>query len=146
MTSTAWLPLNEYALRSGTSISTLRRKIKNNSIEYRMEDGRYLIRGDDLVFNEPKTTPYVSSDAAPTNRPPIMQAVEIPLLSTATNGADNFEEVIRLKTSLDETALRMRALEARVNGLVKKLDFFSEQNAELKMLVKLFEEKLDKRA
>lgn len=142
MTTITWLPLNEYAMRSGTSISTLRRKIKTNAIEFKMEEGRYLIRGDDLAFNEPKTTPFVSTDAAPAKafvkeRPPTEIFEEAPSAKS--------EEVSKLKIQLDDTALRLRALDARVNGLVKKIEFFLEENAELKMLVKLFEEKLDKR-
>jgi hypothetical protein len=39
--------------------------------------------------------------------------------------------------------MKWRALEARVNGLSKKVDFLVEQNSELNMLVKVFEEKLD---
>ena len=46
----------------------------------------------------------------------------------------------------DDNVLRWKALEARVSGIAKKLEFFSEQMAEAKMLVKLFEEKLDHRA
>lgn len=140
MSTNTWLPLNEYALRSGTSISTLRRKIKTNAIEYKMEEGRYLIRGDDLAFNEPKTTPFVSSDAAPAKKP----SAEITSLVAAA--LEPSIEMLELKKQLDESALRIRALDARVSGLAKKLEFFSEQNAELKMLVKLFEEKLDRRA
>jgi hypothetical protein len=50
-----------------------------------------------------------------------------------------------LKRNGEEGGLRWRALEARVSGLAKKLDFFAEQMAELKMLVKIFEERLDER-
>src|SRR5580658_7010335 len=42
-----WLPLIEYSVRSGVSLSTIRRKIKSNSIKYRLEKGRYLILFDD---------------------------------------------------------------------------------------------------
>jgi len=38
-----WLPLTEYSVKSGISTSTIRRKIKSNSIQYRLENGRYLI-------------------------------------------------------------------------------------------------------
>jgi hypothetical protein len=42
-----WLPLIEYSVKSGVSLSTIRRKIKSNTIRYRLEKGRYLI-----LFNE----------------------------------------------------------------------------------------------
>ena len=38
-----WLPLMEYAMRKGVSLSTLRRYIKSRKVEYRLEDGRYLL-------------------------------------------------------------------------------------------------------
>lgn len=38
-----WVPLMDYAMRKGVSLSTLRRQIKANKIEYRVESGRYLI-------------------------------------------------------------------------------------------------------
>lgn len=41
-----WIPLMEYAVRKGVSLSTLRRHIKANKIQYKVEHGRYLIRND----------------------------------------------------------------------------------------------------
>lgn len=38
-----WLPLIEYSVKTGVSLSTIRRKIKSNGIQYRLEKGRYLI-------------------------------------------------------------------------------------------------------
>jgi hypothetical protein len=148
-----WLPLTEYALRSGMSISTLRRKIKSNSIEYRMEEGRYLIRSDDLLDDtqeaKPAHTPFAfssSDQVLPKQlkqeaKPPLPPKKELPV----QNGASAELEVFRqeMKKVREEDLLRWRALEARVSGVARKLDMFSEQISELKMLVKIFEEKLD---
>lgn len=38
-----WLPLVEYSLKSGVSLSTIRRKIKSNTIPFRLDKGKYLI-------------------------------------------------------------------------------------------------------
>lgn len=38
-----WLPLIEYSVRTGVSLSTIRRKIKSHSIPFRLEKGKYLI-------------------------------------------------------------------------------------------------------
>ena len=40
---TTWLPLTEYSSKYHVSISTLRRRIKADSIKYQFNDGRYLI-------------------------------------------------------------------------------------------------------
>lgn len=39
----SWLPLTEYSSKYHVSISTLRRRIKTDTIKYQFEDGRYLI-------------------------------------------------------------------------------------------------------
>jgi hypothetical protein len=38
-----WIPLMDYAMKEGISLSTLRRYIKASKIPYRLENGRYLI-------------------------------------------------------------------------------------------------------
>ncbi len=38
-----WIPIVEYALKKGVSVSTLRRRIRSNQLEHRLEKGRYLI-------------------------------------------------------------------------------------------------------
>jgi hypothetical protein len=49
-----WLPLNDYANKHHISISTLRRRIKSNKIQFKLEDGKYFIFEDDTqrVVNE----------------------------------------------------------------------------------------------
>jgi hypothetical protein len=42
-TTNAWLPLMDYALKKGLSLSTLRRHIKANKLTFKVENGRYLI-------------------------------------------------------------------------------------------------------
>lgn len=42
--STEWVPLVEFAARKGVSLSTLRRYIKARKIEYRVENGRYMLK------------------------------------------------------------------------------------------------------
>ena len=142
-----WLPLTEYALRSGMSISTLRRKIKSNNIEYKMEDGRYLIRLDEL--EEPSAIGFASSDAPVTPPAIVEKPVAKPVAAALPSVAPMQEELEKIRAEMrnhsDENSLKWRALEARVAGIARKLDLFSEQMAELKMLVKIFEERLDGR-
>ena len=75
MQTQTWLPLTEYALRSGISISTLRRKIKSNGIDYRMEEGRYLIRSDEMSEEQPLGQ-FISNDLSVNKlvNAPIMKA------------------------------------------------------------------------
>lgn len=40
----SWLTLQEYSNKQGISISTLRRKIKSQELEYTFKNGRYLLK------------------------------------------------------------------------------------------------------
>lgn len=42
-----WIPLLEYAVKKGVSLSTLRRHIKANKVLYKVENGRYLLHDAD---------------------------------------------------------------------------------------------------
>src|SRR4051794_8168490 len=59
----AWLPLMEYSIRKGISLSTLRRYIKAKKIEFRIESGRYLLFDDTADASESQ-----SGDAALVSR------------------------------------------------------------------------------
>ena len=43
---TSWLTLQDYSIKKGVSVSTLRRKIKNSELEYRLQNGRYLLKAN----------------------------------------------------------------------------------------------------
>lgn len=38
-----WLPLVDYAVKKGVSLSTLRRQIKSNRVQHRLDKGKYFI-------------------------------------------------------------------------------------------------------
>jgi hypothetical protein len=48
----AWLPLMDYSMRKGVSLSTLRRHIKAGKVQFKVEDGRYLLL-DETAEQEP---------------------------------------------------------------------------------------------
>ncbi len=54
-----WIPLMDYAIKKGVSLSTLRRHIKANRLTYKVEEGRYLLwDGDEsLLVADSKTVP-----------------------------------------------------------------------------------------
>lgn len=49
-----WLTLQEYSYHKGISISTLRRKIKNEEITYKLKNGRYFLKSGMNDFSEEK--------------------------------------------------------------------------------------------
>ena len=50
MADNEWVPLTEYSNKYQVSISTLRRRIRSNRVEYIYEDGKYLLR--DLALKD----------------------------------------------------------------------------------------------
>ncbi|MEN9724141.1 MAG: hypothetical protein RJB38_2127 [Pseudomonadota bacterium] len=50
-----WLSLMEYATLNGVSLSTLRRHIKAGKVDFRVENGRYLIRNATTSHIYPST-------------------------------------------------------------------------------------------
>jgi hypothetical protein len=60
-----WIPLMDYAMKKGVSLSTLRRHIKTGKVTYKVEDGRYLL----LITNSdlPNTFPRSSLDEVSRN-------------------------------------------------------------------------------
>ncbi len=139
MQTVEWLPLTEYAARTGVSISTLRRKIKSSAISYKMDGGKYLIKCDRETGSE-NTTPEVWPEEGSYFSSDLISAP--PAQANANLGRG---DTTPIPGEIKELDLKWRALEARVSGLAKKVELFSEQVSELKMLVKIFEERLDER-
>ena len=62
-----WIPLMEYSMKKGVSLSTLRRHIKANKVEYRVENGRYLLfddSEDDARMSVPPPRPQLTDSSA----------------------------------------------------------------------------------
>jgi hypothetical protein len=95
-----WLPLLEYSVKTGVSLSTLRRYIKSGRIDFRLEEGRYLLPFHGLVNNHESEGSKDASWAAPDSQK---------------------AQLARLETELRKVR---------------------EENAELRMLVALYEETL----
>jgi hypothetical protein len=55
-TNEDWIPLLEYALKKGVSLSTLRRHIKAAKIPFKVEEGRYLLFDDSKEPTPPSLT------------------------------------------------------------------------------------------
>ena len=54
-----WIPLVEYAHRTGLSMSTLRRYIKSNRLMHRLEHGRYLVWDDGGNSQDGEATRFI---------------------------------------------------------------------------------------
>jgi len=142
-----WLPLTEYYVRSGVSTSTIRRKIKSNSIQYRLENGKYLIlfKGNGISYSPKGSTVKMQSS-------PVSQSI-------STSGFLSAGPAV--KGSPDDSALPFldRAVEtvrgafeqtltekdARILLLEKQNQELRDRLNELRILVQALEEKYEVR-
>lgn len=153
-----WVPLIEYSIKSGLSLSTIRRKIKSNSIPYRLDKGKYLIlfsndagqNGHTVEtrqsvekqqpvaprqvisprYTDRKLTPLESEDSFSNTKVPYRAPKVEESSSQLVSNA--FERL------LDEKDARMRQLEKRNQELEARVN-------ELQLLIKVLEEKYDVR-
>ncbi len=155
MEAPRWVSIAQYSVEEGVSISTIRRKIKSSAIEYKMASGRYLIKSarpkHEAVKHEAMRKdsqaepmraifPAQSDDSASATQQQTLReaksysgALAQQVAASAPISSQEFKD-------LD---LKLKALDARLNGLARKLEFVMEQSSELNMLVKVFEEKLN---
>ena len=61
----SWIQLNDYANKHNISVSTLRRRIKTNKIQFKLEEGKYFIleNGPSRVSSEQALTSDVARTA-----------------------------------------------------------------------------------
>jgi hypothetical protein len=141
-----WLPLTEYAVKSGVSLSTIRRKIKSNSIQYRLEKGRYLI-----LFQSPDFLPsrtVVTPKAEPLRSEPVKSLVQPSAEKEAKIAEDHWalpvvERAVRMVSEAFEHTLKEK--DERIRLLEKRSEELAERVNELRLLVRVLEEKYEVR-
>ncbi len=57
-----WLPLTDYSTKYKVSVSTLRRRIKAEDINYRLDDGKYFIIDEPVSTHQRAHRPSLSSE------------------------------------------------------------------------------------
>ena len=86
-----WIPLVEFSVKKGISLSTLRRYIKSNKIPWKLLEGRYLVL-DDGTFTAPRNhDPRLNLPTATEDMDARVKNIE-----QALNAAN--EEIAELKT------------------------------------------------
>lgn len=122
-----WLPLAEYSMKHKVSISTLRRKIKAEDIQYRLDDGKYFILELDEAANgnrpSLKSEPTaVSSDQEQQSNPQKSESV-----ITAANRllADLKKAYTQV---LQDKELQIVALKEEISDLKTLIKVLEEEN------------------
>jgi hypothetical protein len=95
--SEKWVPLVEFSVQKGISLSTLRRYIKSNKIPWKLLEGRYLVM-DDGTFTAPRNQ-EIRSPTAPAAEAPVSDPdSRYRELQSSLHAAH--EEIAELKTLL----------------------------------------------
>jgi hypothetical protein len=100
-----WLPLVEYSLRSGVSLSTIRRKIKGNAIPFRLDKGKYLILFDGIPKIENQLPTLSSAHIVSTQSPKFFSAPRAisPAVQTVSPTATPMPPSIKPRDWIDAT-------------------------------------------
>lgn len=131
-----WLPLIEYSNKHQISISTLRRRIKDNSILFKLEEGKYFIVDDSvekaargrkpiLIHNykdqniaENLDLPQTSALAAPIT---IIEELKKAYLASMQSKE---EQIFQLKEEVSDLKTLVRVLESDNERLKKESERF----------------------
>lgn len=149
-TAENWLILTDYASKYKVSVSTLRRRIKANTIEHKFDGGRYLLADKPPTDVHPHRThtPHFApiASSAPAPQAPPMEAEgklkelggqdgEEPILSTATRLLNELkraysnilqekeEQLLQLKEEVVDLKTLVRVLESdnqRMRGVLER--------------------------
>lgn len=127
-----WLPLAEYSMKHKVSISTLRRRIKTEDIQYRLEDGKY------FIFDTDPTATTIASGNTTTNsnseahRPSLKSETPEPA-AVAASGESVITAANRLLTDLKKAYTQvLQEKEEQILSL-------KEEISDLRTLVRVLE-------
>jgi DNA-binding transcriptional MerR regulator len=155
-----WLPLIEYSVKTGVSLSTIRRKIKSNGIQYRLEKGRYLIlfsEANNQVASQP--VPQQTMQTAPTPHPVGATSTDVDRWQDKPLSRFNPSQLVAFDAPAEEEKQTTASVEKAVNMVSEAFEYalvqkeerirmleqrnrdLEERINELKLLVRVIEEK-----
>jgi hypothetical protein len=124
-----WLPLIEYSNKHQISISTLRRRIKDNSISFKLEDGKYFIVDDSVEKatrgRKPISMPNYSAEnsdvgfSGDLQRGNVIDELKKAYL-TALQSKE--EQIFQLKEEVSDLKTLVKVLESENDRLKNELD------------------------
>lgn len=129
MNAQNWLPLIEYSNKHQISISTLRRRIKDNSILFKLEDGKYFIIDDSVEKaargRKPISIPNYSDESSDIgffgdlNRGNILDELKKAYLASLQSKE---EQIFQLKEEVSDLKTLVRVLESENERLKNELN------------------------
>ncbi len=126
----SWIPLADYSMKHKISVSTLRRRIKAEDIQFKFDDGKYL-----LLDGEYST----SEDYVQEHRPSLKSDAEPGVIKnqSAEVKADSSESVITAANRL--LADLKKAYTQILQEKEQQIRYLNQENSDLKTLIKVLE-------
>lgn len=122
-----WIDLTEYAAKYGVSQSTLRRRIRAKSIEFKLIKGKYFLEDSPDILKKAPLFSRGNNASDTTSTPPKMNTTRISATpsmerkSIQQSSTDELEKLVeenrRLKRQLAEMETFVNALEAELEEL-----------------------------
>lgn len=131
-----WLSLTEYSNKHKVSISTLRRKIKSTEIEFRLDEGRYMIL-DSEEQSAPEAAPSPYASLSEQHRPSLKSDA-----LHETNAKESGESVITAANRL--LADLKKAYTQVLHDKEEQISDLREEISDLKTLIKVLESENDR--
>jgi hypothetical protein len=124
-TANSWLPLAEYSMKHHVSISTLRRRIKTEDIQFRFDDGKYFILDEELkkTANAEEHRPSLSSNVSQSVQTEIPTEAGESVISAANRLlADLKKAYTQVLQEKEEQILSLREETMDLKTLIKVLE------------------------
>jgi hypothetical protein len=134
-----WLPLIEYSNKHQISISTLRRRIKDNAVLFKLEEGKYFIADDSVEkatrgrkpimipnqgapnFSAPKAEFISGTNFSSTQKNEVLEELKKAYLASLQSKE---EQIFQLKEEVSDLKTLVRVLESENERLKKETDRF----------------------
>jgi hypothetical protein len=124
-----WLPIIEYSIKTGISVSTIRRKIKNKGLKHRTENGKYLILDENTDYEISLDKNNLLNIGSENRKFSTLSNID-ELIFFAEKSINRISELNK-----DVIKEKDRIIKVQENHIMK----LSEQIDELKMLVSILE-------
>ncbi len=118
MEASQWLSLAKYSSKYSVSISTLRRRIKNDSVDFKLYEGKYFLLDSAPQANEEKNV-HFEADEEPVIASATKLLAELKKAYTSIL-QDKEGQLIQLKEEVSDLKMLVRVLE-NDNERLKKL-------------------------
>ncbi len=139
MASQNWIPLFEYSSKYNISLSTLRRRIKNNAILFKLDGGKYFILDGDEIGAPMSYAPA----HVPLQHMKTQSSTYAAPLPISASHSDNYIEASVL-TSANRLVEELKSAYAKIlQEKEEQIGILKEQILDLNMLVNLLEKQSD---